>query len=290
MKIQDVREIETARVPSELVGSTFFSVVSLPRTDYKINEDLRVHHDTYFLRTGESRQRIVADAQKEFESYGFSKGRFDPNWLSGRFSFKPDNCTLEADKDTVKGFNFWVAEGLIGELIRERKLPFPKIRTNREKTLKLYRNVFHDLTDVRLADEGLVDMLTAQSEPCSLVMPPTFLDKYQAGQAASGRFPGEIRIMNYGQIWDEFSTFFEDPDSGEWYKMPNTEIKMERKRLFGQKEPKRVPPKVRTISKDKGFTFREMDKVPIGRGFLYFDGSMQDVFKILADSGVKVNI
>lgn len=146
--------------------------------------------------------------------------------------------------------------------------PFPKIRTNRQPTKKLYDWVLNNSHKIKEYCGNLVGLLRDPEEACSIMLIPQYLNKIQSFPAAKGGCPAKIRIMNYGYIWNRHSTYFEDPDTGSWYELQN-----------------QTPESV--ISKIKGFTFRECDKVHIGRDYLFYDGSLGDIFLQLKESGVK---
>ena len=283
----DTTQIDNAQI-DRFSGKVAFSVVFLPRTDYATRNELRVVHDSYFLRTGEKRETILEKIKSEFGRYGISEGSYNPLWISGSFAFSGNEVVLEVDEDTIKGFNYWVPQGILGEVFRERQGTFPRIRTNIKRTGKLYKNTFHDITDTRETDEGLVNMLRNETVPCSIMLTSEFLNESDAWNAGRGRLPGDIRIMNYGRIWGRFSTYFEDPNDGKWYQLLNKDCISESQREDYMQIYKRTLPELGKISGIGACTFRECDKVPAGRGFLYFDGSVKDAFRLLKESGVKL--
>lgn len=265
---EDPFQIKRAKI-HKLSEEVPFTVLRLPRTKNRVKEEPHILYDFHYLRTGTTHQAAIDKAKAEFKNYGFPDGRFDPEWISGTFAFKNNHITIEPNWDTVKGFNFWVAEGSIGEYYNENDIkPFPKIRTNRQPTKKLYNSVITNSHEIEEYKGNLVDLLRDQEEACSIMLVPQYLDKIKAFHAAKGDCPAKIRIMNYGHIWNRFSTYFENPDTGSWYELQN-------------KTPESV------ISKINGYTFRECDKVHIRRDHLFYDGSLDDIFLELKKAGVK---
>jgi len=264
----DPFQIKKAKI-HKLSEEVPFTVLRLPRTKNRINEEPHILYDFHYLRAGTTSEDAIDKAKAEFKNYGFPDERFDPEWISGTFAFKDNNITVNPNWDTVKGFNFWTAEGLIGEFYNECNIkPFPKIRTNRQPTKKLYDQAFTNSHKIEEYNGNLIDLLRDPEEACSIMLVPQYLDKIRAFHAAKGDCPAKIRIMNYGHIWNRFSTYFEDPDTGSWYELQN-----------------KIPGSV--ISEIKGFTFRECDKVHTGRDHLFYDGSLDDIFLQLKESGVK---
>jgi hypothetical protein len=284
----DPFKIEKAKLTG-LDGNVIFTVVSLPQTKHGVNENPNIYYDFYYLRTGVSREDALSTAKAEFEAYGFAAGRFDPEWVSGVYKFGKNSIELELNPDTIKGFNFWVAEGLIGAYFDDNseRSQFPMIRTIREPTRKLYRDSFVDCHKSKESEHDLVSLLTDIEEPCSIMVASEYLKSGEAFQASKARCPAKIRIMNYGYIWEQHSTFFEDPDSETWYQLMNKDIisKEERKRWIERHKEKIPLPGI--VSKINGYTFREADKVYQDKSFLFFDGSLQDMFNLLQKAGIK---
>ena len=270
-----------------LEGEVPFTVVRLPETRLGVQEEPLVQYDFYYLRTGTSRQDALERACEEFREYGFVDGRFDPEWVAGVYHIDGTDVLLDIDWDTAKGLNFWVAEGLLGTFYRDNHVEtFPRIRTDRKNTLKLYKGVISDCHKAKESEQDLVDLLRDPEEPCSIMLKPMYLEQTKAWKAANGRCPADLQIMNYGYIWNKRSTFFEDPDSEVWYRLMNKDTLSEEDRRSYRKDFGMEYPRPDVVSAIKSFTFREADKVPDGRDNLFFDGSLQDVFNILKGSGV----
>jgi hypothetical protein len=284
----DPFKIEKAKLTG-LDGNVAFTVVSLPQTKYGVHENPNIYYDFYYLRTGVSREDALSMAKAEFEAYGFAAGRFDPEWVSGVYKFGKNSIELELNPDTIKGFNFWVAEGLIGQYFDDNfeKSQFPDIKTAREPTRKLYKNSFVDCHESKESEHDLVSLLTDIEEPSSIMVASRYLERGQAFQASKARCPAKIRVMNYGYIWEQYSTFFEDLDTEAWYQLMNKDTLSKEERTRSIERLKEKIPEPGIVSKINGYTFREADKVGQDKSFLFFDGSLQDMFNILHKAGIK---
>lgn len=259
--------IESARLVS-LTGEVPFTVVRLPRTEHMALENPMIRYDCHFLRTGESRRGVIDATVVEFRGYGFPDGRFNPEWVSGTFKFGEGTVLLEVNPQGVKGFNFWVAEGLLGEFYKQKGADFPRIRTDRKPTRKLYGCAYPNCHEAKTSEHDLVKLLTDSEELCSIRMASLFLDRKKTWDAARGICPADVKVMNYGLVWDKHATYFVNPEIDEGYQLSNK------------------GPNSGVVSRTDTVTFREADKVTPGRDNLFFDGSLQDMFKILQNSGI----
>jgi len=270
-------------------GDVPFTVVRLSETEYGVKEEPHVQYDFYYMRTGNSRQDAINRAKSEFEEYMFTEERFNPEWVSGVYRFLDKAVELEINQDTLKGFNFWVAEGLLGKFYKDNfaQEKFPNIKTLRRSTQRLYERMLTDCYEAKESGQDLVSLLTDQEEACSIILAPTYLDRTYAFHAANGNCPAKFRIMNYGRIWGEHSSFFEDPNTGACYQLINKNIIPKRDRAFYREKFGKEFPKLGIVSKINGFIFREVDKIGIDKSYLFFDGTLQDIFKILQKAGIK---
>lgn len=282
MEIMDVREIPGNNI-EQTEGAVPFTVVHLPSTEYGVTEDPYINYDQFHLRVGEDRSQIIASAQEEFRGYGFPAGRFYPEFVYGNILFE-EEVLIDPDPASVNGFNFWTAEGLVGEHFKEAEV-FPKIKTKRQQTRNLFYSLLRDGHKARKFEEaGLVEMLTDPEKTCTIMVPPEYLRRESAWERSRNRCGCETAIMNYGFIWDAHSSYFLDPESKQWYQLMNRDIPSSRRDMY-ERSSKRLPG-VGVVTKIDGATFRESDKV-CDRSFLYFDGLMSDVFEVLRGGGVS---
>ncbi len=283
----DPFDIELSRI-HKLSEEVPFTVVKIPRTAYNAKEDINIPYNFHYLRTGTTCKEAVDEANTEFGGYGIPEGRFDPEWISGIYAFKGDEIIVNPNPDTVKGFNFWVAEGLLGEYYKDNTdRDYPQIKTLRKQGQKLYDNLIHNPSfNPKESEYDLIELLTDPKVPCFIKLTPEYLDEIETFNAAKGECPSGIKIMNYGSIWESHSTFFKDPDSCEWYQLANKDIIPEGDELFTKKFFGKVL-KPRTVMRGAIQSFREQDKVLVERGYLYYDGTLRDIFLKLEKEGIE---
>ncbi len=277
-------DIERFRI-DELKERMPFTIVRFPQTPYGLNEEPRAHYDYNYLRVSRTLEEAVEKSKDEFLKYGFSEGRFIPDWLTGNFVIGDGRVEIKPDWNKVKGFNFWIPEGLIGEYFNNIvKREFPKIETPRERTKRIYRSI-HDCSNIEEYDGDLIQLLRSPDEECSIILVSRFLDKFRASQAGIGHCPGDIQVMNYARIWGRHSTYFKHPETEQWYQLLNKDVINESQARFSEECGIKVP-KLNMVVRIDGATFRECDKVGGDRNMLFFDGSLEDIFEMLKERGV----
>lgn len=255
-------------------------------------------YDFYYMRTSSSIDKAVKKVTEEFKKKGFSSKKFEPDYNTGIISFYGKEAVIKPEK--IQGMNFWVAEGLVCAYFRDKKLQVPKIRTERTATKKLFEEMHYKPHEVKEVDKSLADLLTDPERTCCVDMArvvkessPT-KDLFELEKAADrGGCLTELAIMNYGSIWGKHSTFFEDPDTEQWYQLINknksSKFSDAEKELFKEEYEKEMS-KLSTIFKIKKFTFSEADKVNPSDSY-FFDGSMKEVFEILQkEKGIRLDI
>ncbi len=193
-------------------------------------------------------------------------------WLYGHFEIHENLVEVKPEFESVKGFNFWVAEGLIGLSYNEKGLKIPKINTPRQLTRKLYDTV-HDIKCPREYKISLFELLRSTENAATVILNSTYLAEDEIRNAANGRVPGELRIINNGKVsGPSHTTYFQNPNTQQCFRLTNAEGSVE-----GQREG--------LVIKADEINFRHIDKI-CERSSLFYDGSIEDIFIMLKERGV----
>ena len=255
-----------------------FAVIELSQ-NYDATKGPRVFHTQYYLRCAQSQASNLMQTMAEFAQLGFADSLYR-TYLAGTIQKKDGEYIVHPSNK--KGFNFWVAEGLVGHLV-ENDATFPKIRSDVARTNKLYSQRL-GIDDYELVNANIANLLTDPQKPALLEMSPTYLKKEQVWQVYRANSKADFSVMNYGYIWHEHTTFFTDPDTGIFYSLLNKPLTLEQSARISERNPL----KLNTIVRSHEPTFREADKVEPQNKY-FFDGTMLDLFMILAEGGVDVS-
>lgn len=274
----DPHHIETL-VTDGFQGETHFTVVKLPKTPPEVRERPEVEMDLYCMRVGDSREDAVKKARAEFEGYGFSAGRFYPEWVSG--VFMPEEGAIDINPDTVKGFNYWVAEGLISQTYENSA----HIYTRREPTRRIYGS--EGRLDEDFIMEGIqnhpssrsVDELICSKERFLLKLKPKNVSQRDIFQMARGDYNGEEAAFGTYGLRGGWCVLFSDHDEDEGYVLLMEEIYSKKDRDMG------IPlPQVGVVCRGGGINSDVRDKQH--NEYLY-DGSFKDLFYDLKRAGIE---
>lgn len=269
-KLTDVHKTE---------GKVSFAVAMLPHTPYWEEEEPHVLYDWYFLRTGESIEKAKNNIGDFLIKEGFSRQRFNGNYLLGDILFKDKEILVKPIPETINGFNFWIAEGLIGDYFDKHNKEIPKIRTLRTATKKLFKDGCN-VNNMEESSHSILNLITDVEKRSVINIAPLYLKQYPWQLAQNKRGKGKLSIFNSGKIGESYMTVFRNPDTKNLYHILNKEIYSKQERDVFSKNSLKLP-KLNTITKAESITFE--GSCEVSERF-FFDGSLNDVFEILKDS------
>lgn len=292
----DPFNINKNNISSPTKGVVPFTVCYVPENSKELTEKFgrfdNCYYDWFYLRTGNSLDEVISRTSEEFEKLGLPQGRFNPTFISGEYQIDGSQVNVQVELKDSEDFRFWVAEGLIGEFYTSSDLDLPKISTNRTPSLKLYEkaSIFgrDDAFGTEESKFDLIELLKDEKTACSIEIPGKYLTKRAVFDASRGRAPSDVRVMNYGYIWERKETYFQDPETGEAFILPNHDLPDENhiKKFYAKKDAKLPVKGVVGFDPLERLTFREMDKVHLNRDNLYFDGTLRDMFVIMKERGI----
>jgi len=278
-------------------GVVPFTICYVPRNSDELTEKFgrfnKCVHNWFYLRIGKSLDKVIRLTTEEFEKLGLPRGRFNSNFVSGEYHIGEEETNVRVDLQGDDDFRFWVAEGLLGKYYGSSGLKLPKIRTIRKPSLKLYEKASiygkKDLSGTRESEFELIGLLKDKRTPSSIEVPGRYLTSSAVIHSSRGKKPSRVRVMNYGYIWNRNKTYFQDPETEEFFVLPNEDPNPRAIRIF--KRRGLVPPFKGIVGYDtlNKATFREEDKVKAIRENLYFDGTLRDMFVIMKNEGISFN-
>ena len=233
---------------------------------------------SFYLRTGKSIDDIISRSKEEFGK--------DANFEVNNGEFLIDKNKIVITPKYSLPFTHLVTEGIFYNELRESIDVAQTIRTS---TRNFFESNNGFVTNIKSAEEGLLDILTDPENPAIVRIPGInpyrdFMRDIEYDKLSRGFLKYRRAAMNYGYIFGKNATFIVDgeetADDSDWYILPNS-----KENILNIKRDFSCNVKVGFISRSNNFTFSEADKV--SKEF-YFDGTTRDLVGGLMENGINL--
>ena len=247
---------------------------------------------SFYLRTGESIESVVASAGEEFVGEDveleFNTGTFEIDR-----PFASEDGVLRIFPEVSPHLTYLVAEGLFYRgFVSPEDSAATSVQTSREPTRGMYYSLTGFVTAIEEFNGSLIDLLADPEEPALLYVAGAdpysdFVHDLDYAKLSNGFLARTLVAMNYGYIYNRKSSFVLDSsygsDDSSWYVLPNSEDTLEHVQIRHNENAA-----VGKLSSSKKFTFSEADKVGHSRR-LFFDGSVRDLIETLMEEGILLD-